>query len=452
MYKSIYVIAITLLSASLLGQDQLTYHDAVQIALEQNISLRQQKNLLELNRAQTQQGYANFLPAVNAFGSGDRIDGRQWLAEEARMDNRSVDRASYTLGADLTVFNGFQKVYQLNRSKENLEAQLYLVEQSTQDLILQTSQRYLQILLDIELLTVLEKNLSVQQLLYDRVKAQQQLGSRTVADLLGQEAQLKTSELQLLQMQNQLHSDKANLSRILMLDISTDFTVEAPNWDVDSIMNFDYQLDSLWEEALRNRPTIYQMKAQQDAAKQSLNIARTSLIPRINVFYNYGSSYASNATRQDVITKQYNSISFREQLENANVTQQYGFNITVPIFNRLTNRANIIQSRIAYENAQLDYLDFEKQMDIDIENAYTNHLAFTAAYRANVVRAAAEEKSYERQQEMYRLGQGSIVDLTVQNQRYMDALSEKLQSKFTLLFQQIVIDYNIGTLAADSNK
>jgi outer membrane protein len=72
--------------------------------------------------------------------------------------------------------------------------------------------------------------------------------------------------------------------------------------------------------------------------------------------------------------------------------------------------------------------------------------AYKESYQAYEVSADASNKSYEKQLEFYRLGQGSLIDLNIENQRNVRAQSEKIQAKYTLLFQTIVLDYYLGLL------
>ena len=157
VFSTFYSILVT--SQELL----LSYEDAISMALEQNIAIKQQKNQLKVNQAEKQQSIANFLPGINASGNGNRTDGRQWSDEESAVVNTSIDRANYSIGTSMTIFNGLRNVYQLKQSNQLYIAQKKQVERSIQDVIFQASQQFLQILLDKELLLIAEKNFEVQK-------------------------------------------------------------------------------------------------------------------------------------------------------------------------------------------------------------------------------------------------------------------------------------------------
>src|SRR5690554_35595 len=348
----------------------ISYEEAISIALENNITIKQEQNNLRVSQAEKQQSVANFLPGIGASGRGYRTDGRQWTNEESAMVNTSIDRASYSIGADMTVFNGFRNIYKLKQSNKLLEAQKHQVEQSKQDILYLVSQQFIQILLDKELVLILEQDVEVQRKLYEQLEVYVKTGTRTKAELLSQKAQLKTSEVHLLAQNNQLRHNKASLARILFLDADSEFSLLQPNWDVDSILNANYDIDLLCQIGLHARPEQKMLEAIEKANQDNVAISRSGHLPRISIFYNYGSEYSSNYRRINPEDGLSQRIQFDDQLLRENYSHQYGFNISIPIFSRLQTKTNVVRSKMVYENSKLEYLNFELQLLIDIRNAY----------------------------------------------------------------------------------
>jgi len=422
----------------------LTYEDAIRIALENNITIKQQQNNLKLSQAEKRQSTTNFLPGVGANGRGYRTDGRQWSNEESAMVNTTINRASYSIGSNLTVFNGFKNINRLKKYNQLLEAQKEKVEQSKQDIIYLVSQQFLQILLDQEFVLIAEKDFEVQKKLYERIEAFVKGGIRTKTELLLQEAQLKTSEINIFSSQNQLRLDKATLAKTLHLEPNKEFEILNPSWNVDSILNTQYNLDSLIQSAKKNRSDIKRLNAEEKALLQGIRVSQSDYLPTISIYYNYGSDYASNNRRLNPVDSLYHKIAIEDQLLKENYSHQYGFNISIPIFNRLQTRTNVIRSKIAHENSKLAYQDFEMQLFLDVQNAYHDFLSYKEIYLSNIIRADASQKAYQKQFELYLLGQGSLVDLNVENQHNIKAQSEKIQAEYMLLFQQFILNYYIG--------
>ena len=431
----------------LFGQKHiLTFNDVINIAVEQNILIKQQQNTLKAKKAEKQQSMANLLPSISVNGRGNRTDGRQWSNEESAMVNTTIDRARYSIEVDMTIFNGFRNVYRCKQANKLLEAQKEQVEQSKQDIIYLVTQQFIQILLDIELILIAEEDVEIQRKLYEQLEVYFKTGARTKTELLSQKAQLKTSEVNLLSLQNQLRQDKAKLAKILFLESEKKFELLQPNWNIDNIVNTDYNIDSLYQIALNSRPELKMLKAEEKANQNSVSISRSRYMPRLNIYYSYGSDYSSDYRRLNPIDSLYHKIAFKDQLFKENYSHLYGFNINIPIFNMLQSRTNVVLSKIVYENSILRYQDFEMQLEIDIQNAYLNFVSQKETFLANRIRAKATRLAYEKQQEIYRLGQGSLIELRLENQRYLEAESEKVQAKYILLFQQLVLKYYCGIL------
>jgi outer membrane protein len=202
----------------------------------------------------------------------------------------------------------------------------------------------------------------------------------------------------------------------------------------------------LYQIGLNSRPELKKLKAEERSNKNNIAISRSGYIPRISIYYNFGSYYSSNNRRLNPADSLYHKIAFEDQLFNENYSHQYGFNISIPIFNRLQTRTNVVRSKINYENSKLEYHDFELQLLIDIQNAYQDFISPKETYLANRIRAEASQLAYEKQQEMYRMGQGSLIDLNTENRRKIEAQSEEVQAKYNLVFQQVVLNHHLGLL------
>jgi outer membrane protein len=130
----------------------LTFNEAVQIGLKNNVTLNQQKNTLFTRQVQKTQGIANFLPSVSINGEARRTDGLQPTADYKDLKDSQIDEVNASIRANLVIFNGFNNINTLNQNVNLFKAQSSLVERSKQDVIFNVTNQYLQVLLDQELL------------------------------------------------------------------------------------------------------------------------------------------------------------------------------------------------------------------------------------------------------------------------------------------------------------
>ena len=67
-------------------------------------------------------------------------------------------------------------------------------------------------------------------------------------------------------------------------------------------------------------------------------------------------------------------------------------------------------------------------------------------YEATKIQLQSAEFANDTQKESYSLGVASLIELSQSNQIYVQGLTDLAQAKYTLLFQNILLNYALGTL------
>ncbi len=419
----------------------LNFQDAIDMALEKNINLKQQENLLKVTKATKLQSEAAYLPDLNISSYGNRTFGNQ-IKYDTDTTTTIVGQSNnmgYTIASNYTLFNGFQRLNILKQSFYLHKAQLSQIEQTKQNAIFNTTSQYLQVLLDEELIKITSENLVAQKINYERVKGFVEANITSISDLYTIEAQNNLIELQLLSNKNQLFSDKATLAATLLLKPGTQFKLVIPNWGIEKTLMENFDLVSLWELAKKNRYDLKQMEQTNKASLFSIRIAKSGIYPNIGLFYNiYNNSYTS-----------LQQASFKKQLINNKAFQLIGINLTIPIFNRFQIRTSIFNAKVNYENNLINYENYQNIVYAQILTAYNNFITNKEQYKASVTGYLAAKLSFEKQTERFNLGIGTVIELSLASQTYVQALSVKAQAEYSLIFQKIILDYYAGTLSED---
>ncbi len=435
MKKIISIIILSSIGCLSNAQDTivLNIQDAITMALEKNVNLKQQENLLKVTKASKLQSGAFYLPDLNVSSSGNITRGEQ-ISSNNKVVNYS-NNLGYSIASNYTLFNGFQRLNALKQSIYLHRAQLSQAEQTRQNTIFNTASQYLQVLLDEELIKITKENLAAQKINYERIKGFVDANITSAPDLYTIEAQVNLVEVQLLSNKNQLFSDKAALAAILMMDPGTNFKLSIPDWGIKTSLNENLDLTYLWELAKKNRPDLKQLEQSNKASFYNIKTARSYIYPSIGLFYQYNSSATELST-----------VSYKSQLLDHSPKHIWGFNLSIPIFNRFQYRTGIINAKVNYDNSLLNYKSYQNIVYSQITTAYNNFLTNRETYKANIIGYSAAKLSFEKQTERFNLGIGNIVDLSLANQNFIQAQSGKAQAEYSLLFQKIIIDYYIGTL------
>jgi outer membrane protein len=428
------------------GQTQpsvLNYKDAVKIALQNNVNLNQQKNLLFSRQVQRNSAIAALGPSVYIQGQGTRNIGQQANPENGNLENLTIDRLNASLTGQITLFNGLTRINSLHQSVDQFKAQTALVNRTEQDVMYNVTLQYLQVLLDQELLKIAEENFNAQNAVLDQTRESVTLGARAESDLYNQDAQVKNLEVTALRAKVTLDNDKAILAQTLQLDPSIPFEVEAPKGNLNSV-SMDLHVDSLTSIALNTREDLKQLNHQMRANQFQYKASSSGYYPSLTAFVSYGSNYFSNLKGVPTYG------NFNNQFGTVFPNTTYGVNLFIPIFTRLTNRSLRVNNRVLYENSKLQRDNLEKTIKIDVQRAYNNYNAAIKNYNASLSQFQSGQLALKTQQESYLLGIANQVTLAQANQTYVQGAASKAQAEVTLVFQAMLLEYALGTLRYDN--
>jgi outer membrane protein len=87
-----------------------------------------------------------------------------------------------------------------------------------------------------------------------------------------------------------------------------------------------------------------------------------------------------------------------------------------------------------------------KSVKIDVQRAYNNYKNAIESYQASLAQYEAGELAIRTQRESYELGVSSQIELAQANQTFTQALASRAQAEVTLVFQQVLLEYALGTL------
>lgn len=429
----------------------LTFLDAVKIVLRNGLLLNQQRNQLELNQVYKNSSIASLLPSVSISGGATRSDGNSFNQNQGRVVNGVQDNLRGSIDANMTLFNGFYNLNTIRQYTTALDAQSYFVNRTAQDAINTVGTQYLQVLLDLELVRIAKDNLDVQENQLRQVKAFVEAGARSQVDEYNQDALTRAAELRYVQAKVTLNNDQAMLTQTLLIDPFDEFKVQKPSWNLDAITMDKMDMTTLLNTAMQYRSDYQRAVKLEASQKFAARAARSGYLPSLTAFAGYGSSYNFQRNLPDSVLQQDPSINrpFNQQVREDNVYKNYGLRLTIPVFNGLQNRANYVQQRVLSDNAILNKQNVEFQLRNDVRRTAVNFEGIRQAYQISLTRLRAAELAFQFETERYNLGITSIVEYTTANNAYIQALTDKAQAEYRLLFQKIQLEYTLGTLKVE---
>ncbi len=440
------IIGITLLLFPLLATAQtatVTLQEAVEIALENNYQLKQAQNNQDLADTRVFSAKADFAPSLNASFNGSRNVGRQFVQEDLSFDDRTTYNLGGSINTNLTVFNGFSNIANLRQARADKASEEQSYNRLRENVIFTTASRYLQVVLNEELLKIAESSLEASQSQLEQVEAQVEVGSRPTVDLFNQEAAVATDELVVIQRENALEVSKAQLIRIMQDDAITEVQTLVPSIDELSIMPVDLNLQEMIDAALNNRSDYKAQEFAIEGNRQNQTIVRSNLLPSITASAGINTRYSDQFTLPGLGE---GTVPFTDQFFDQQISRSIGFSVSIPIFNRWNNRTNLQSAQIQLKNSQLELDNIQFQITEEVRQAYNDYKAIVKEMESSLKALIAAERAFETEQQRYEIGSTTLIELNQANANFVQAQSERVQSVYDFIFQEQLLDYYIGQL------
>ncbi len=429
----------------LLGFSQtqtLTIEQAIQVALENNYQLKQAENNMNLADTRVRSAQANFLPSLSAGFSGSRNVGRQFVQEDLSFEDRTTYGMGGSLNANVTIFDGFNNIATLRQSQAEKASQELNVERMRESIIFDTASRYLQVVLNQELLKIAESSLEASQSQLEQIAAEVEVGRRPTVDQYNQEAIVASDELTVIQRENALEASKARLVRIMQDDSITDVQTSMPAPEDLALMPVDLNLQDLIQDALQTRSDLRAQEYSIESNSQSYRIARGQHLPTITASAGINGSYSDQL--RDQITGE--KVSFGDQFFDQNVRRSLGFSVSIPIFNRWNTRTNVESARVQLRNSELEMDNVRFQVTEEVRQAYNDYMSIVKELESSEKALIAAERAYETEQQRYEVGSSTLIELNQANANYVQAQSNRMQAVYNFIFQERLLDFYIGKL------
>lgn len=216
-----------------------------------------------------------------------------------------------------------------------------------------------------------------------------------------------------------------------MLEITdeTAFDVAIPEINDPQVLSAIPSLQSVYEQALMQRPEIERSRLAIKSSDVSLSIAKAGWMPSINL--NGGISTSTNSLSNDTWGAQFKS----------NVNTSLGVGVSVPIYDGRSTKTAVNKAKIQQLQAQLDLLDQQKTLYSNIQQYWLNAMTNQEKYKAASSSVESAQQSYELLSEQFRLGLKNIVELMNGKVNLLSAQQNQLQSKYQTIYNKQMLDF-----------
>lgn len=428
-----YLVTLLPLSA----QSKLwTLRECCDYAVAHNISIKQQDNRCRQQELQLSTAKNSRLPDLSA-SIGENFSFGRGLTAENTYTNTNTSSTSFSLGTSVPLFTGFQIPNNIKLNQLNLEAATQDLEKAKNDIRTQVAQAYVQILYDMEIRDVAQRQIAIDSQQVHRLQMMLDNGKASPAELSQQQTTLAQSRLTATQADNQLQLDILALTQLLELPSPEGFSIVRPDlssasslWESEAISP-----ELIYQEALTTRPEVAAEQLRLQGTENSIKIAKAALYPQLSFSAGLGTNYYK--------TSGFAADAFGKQLKN-NFSQYLGLNLNIPIFNRFSTRNNIRSARIDQETQQLQLDNVRKSLYKEIQQVYYNAIAAKQKWESSQQAMLAAQDAFTLMQAKYENGKANLTEFNEAKNAYLKSESDLVQAQYEYLYQSRLLDFYRG--------
>lgn len=400
---------------------ELTLERALEIALDENPTIKIADLEIERQRYVKNETRGNFLPSVSADGTYSRaLKKSGGIAGLMSADN--TISISGSVGLPLLVPALFQT---LKLNDEQMRAAVESARASKINLINEVKKSYYQILLAEQSLDVLRSSeRTITEVVGDtRTKLENELASEY--DLITAEVQLSNLQPTIYEAENGIKTAKQMMK--MLLDLPDDVVINIAG----TLNEMAYILPTVYSKDVSENSDLRSLGIQEQIVGRQLKLQQTKRMPTLAAF---GSITPTGMEQVDF--EKYMGAGQMVTDFKWNIPINVGVRLSVPIF---AGRTNIMKEKqIRNSLKQMDYQKYylEQALNVQVENSINTIATAREKMQANQKTIVQAQKGYDISKVRYDAGMGTILELnsaelalTQAKLRYTQAIYEYLSAQ-----------------------
>jgi outer membrane protein len=290
------------------------------------------------------------------------------------------------------------------------------------DILLVVDQAFYNSLDSKALVRVAEETVQARQTLVDKVQALADAKLKSELDLSFSKVELARAKLLLLESRNNYQTSLAALSAILGYPNEQNFQLVE---ETTPLVPPAPEVESLIQQALRQRPEIQSLQFQVESAQKFSNAEHDLWRPTVNALGVVGEA----PVRDNHIPNWYGAV---------------GVNINIPVFNGFLYNARAKAADLQTEVNRQKLADLRNNVARDVRNSWQD--TNSAFERLSVTQQLREQASLalDLAQARYNLGLGSIVEFTQAELQKTEADIAHTDARYQYRLTQMVLAFTIA--------
>lgn len=412
------------------GALNLTLPKAIDIALDENPTIRVAEKEIELKEVADKEAWQALLPeiAVNATLQHTLLAAEMKLGGNTfKMGQDNTNTVNMAASLNVPIFA--PAVYQnMKLTKEDIKLAQEKARGSKLDLINQVTKAYYQALLAQDSYDVMKRAYETSKMNYDIISEKLRVGRVSEYDKLSAEVQMRSMNATMVQTQNGLNLALLQLKVLMGVTANVSINID------DCLENYETQLvipqliDQ--ENQLLENSTMRQLELNRSLLERSYKLAKTSFLPTV--------AFQLSGQYQSLYNRNWDLLGY-DYSPSAN----FVISVSVPIY-RASNWTKLRTVRLQIEELEDTKLNTLRNLNMAVESYSSNMKSSLSQVNSNSIAVTQAEKAYYIANKRYEVGSGTILEVNQSQTALTQAQLTYNQSIYDYLVNKSDYDYTLG--------
>lgn len=428
----------------------LTLQECIDIALQNNSSLRIADYQVKSAGTNVTTARASFLPRVNSsFDAGKYIQGARvvkadvptgaidpqtgrMIYEEKEILQDKTERNSHSASISLyqNIFDFGRSIYSYKQATAGKNSAAHSLVNTRNQVIANVKEAFYNLLMQYRLQEVYDEAVKVAEEQVNRVQTMMDIGLASQAEVYQAKVTLGSNKTQLINQINNIEIYRANLNNALGL--YPDFEMEIVGDQVDASFP-DYDFDKAVEIALEKNESLKAMELDVKANQHNINYAKAAFLPSIggNINYNRNNDDAGRVYSSEL---------------DKDFSATIGIGLDLNIFNGFADKAAVQRNTINYNIAIENYTETKRLLLSGVKQYYLQLEAYKDIIEINKQNIDAYQENLRLQQEKRRVGSGTELEVSQAQYELTQARSNLIQAEYNAKIAKARLEAALGII------
>lgn len=456
--------------------DGLTLAEAVALAQQRSPDLRRAASQTDAAALAVRGARASRLPSLGLTVTPAQQYGLSFDQTTGQLVSQTVETMNVGLGADFRLYDGRRTRYAVEQARLEQQAAAATAERTGQTVALDVAQRFLQVLLDRELIDVREASLQAARQQREQVSILVDAGARPRGDVVAQDAVVAERQGALVTAEGALRRSQALLALAVGLDPFAPPPIVGPDLAaIEASGLLDARVRdgaALLAAARLRRADVRSQALRIEAAQAAQRAARATSRPTLDLGASVGTGYSSlqqriadptavvpevpvtlpDGTPVLIGGSPFTLPTGTPDFEQTPLFNQFGDNrsgrigltLSVPILDRAARTRAVAEAQLRTLDlvAEADALD--RQLTTEVVSAAIDAETAAAQLSAAEAQLTAAEAALTVERDRYDAGAGTLYAVADAEARRTEARAGRVQAAYGLVFRQALLALATG--------